>query len=190
MAAMPLDAAPPPPPSYVEVAAGLMTPLGDDTYETYTDSSFKLALRVGIGVANHVAFELGGDWTPANAPHNNLFELTANRFRVLAGVRVEKAFAQRAMLFLRLGVGPDIVAAKATGTFLGATFERKDSDVGIALEVGGGVAVTLGSFVIGGQLALPIGIHFHGDDPNDPNDFNYDYTGVDLDFLGFVQTRF
>ena len=48
--------------------------------------------------------------------------------------------------------------------------------------------IALGGVLLSAQLALPIALHFDDDDPNDPEDFDLEYTGVDLDFLFAVGT--
>jgi hypothetical protein len=70
----------------------------------------------------------------------------------------------------------------------GIAFDAEQTDVGLALELGGGIEVRLGSVIVSGQLALPMALHFDDDDPADSKDFDFEYTGVDLDLLFAVGT--
>jgi len=58
--------------------------------------------------------------------------------------------------------------------------ENSDTDVGFALEAGGGLWFDVGSVQVGGQFALPLGFHADGSD----NDIDLDdYMSVDVDLL-------
>lgn len=188
---------------YFEGVVGLAVPiadLNDDSnsldYDTAFDESLKLGVRAGSGTGPS-AFELTLDFTPLNNdisfgfPGGSL-DVDVLRFRALAGLRHRTAVGKGrgVVVFGRVGAGLDVLHYGASGSFLGIEYERSETDPGLALEVGGGVAVRLGGkLYLGGQLALPMAFHFDDDDPNDAEDADLEYGGVDLDLLFTVGTR-
>ena len=99
------------------------------------------------------------------------------RWGILGPGGIARAFASD----LRTA-GLDLVHWSVSGSVLGIDFEDSGTDLGIAAEVAGGVAINLGSVAVGGQLGLPMAFHFEDEDDSD-NDPDLDYTGVDLDLL-------
>jgi hypothetical protein len=180
-----------------ELVVGLALPLGDDDYADVVDSSLKLGVRGGTTPAAGVGFELGLDWTPINDDYGGSvpgfsWDVSWNRFRLLGGARVgvlAGSASQPVQLFARFGAGLDIVHTSWRVSTPFGRDEGRETDVGLALEVGGGVLVSLGQVAIGAQIALPMGFHFDDND-DDPQRVDLDYTSVDLDILFTIATAF
>ncbi len=169
----------------VEVAAGGALPLADDDYTDVVDNSVKFAARAASVGDRGVGVELGLDVTPVSLETSQFFGLEASawRFRGLVGARGQAPLGAKAVGFVRGGAGVDVARYAVTGSLLGQSIDNSETDVGLALELGGGVGVRVGGALISAQLALPIAMHFDDDDPNDATDFDLEYTGIDLDFL-------
>ena len=179
--------------SYLELAPGIMVPVSDSEYTAGTNNSFKLGARLGLALAAHVAFEFTGDWTRLNEAPRQFFDVKATRYRILAGTRIEGRLGRRAHLFGRVAVGSDIIHAnvRTQGSVVGTRFELDETDLGVAVEFGTGVVVEVTPrFAVGAQFALPIGLHYNADDPEDSGDLDLEYKAVDLDFLAAMQLRF
>lgn len=172
---------------FFEVVTGLAIPVADDDYEDYTDETFKLGVRAGTETSKRGGLELGLDWTPYENDGNDVLTVSFNRFRALIGGRFGSRIGTRARAFGRIAAGADIVHGSAKFMLLGLESETSDTDVGLALEFGGGVAFDVGKVSLGFQLAVPLAFHFSEDDPADNADIAFDYTGVDIDLLAFVQ---
>lgn len=177
---------------YVEAFAGASIPVADEDYDDAFDATFAVGARAGGG-GGPLAFEGSFEWAPGNFDGDTTLgglELSTSRVRLLGGVRGRSRLGRSATGFVRVGVGAEIATARVSGTVLGIAVDSSDSDTGFAVEAGAGVAVTSGSLVVGGQLALPIGIHRDPDDPSDPDDVDFDYTSVDAALLVTLGTRF
>jgi len=175
---------------FVELGGGLTVPLTDDTYTSYIDPSANLFARFGGGGPT-----IGGmasvEWSPLAADSSFL---SFNRFRILGHIVVHHLVAPKVELTARAGAGLDILHEHAQLDVLGTRFEGSDTDVGLALEFGGGIwfSVGAGSTQVGAELALPISYHSKTGNPNNPNDPNnatFDFTGLDLDVLAAVRLR-
>jgi len=176
--------------AFLEGDVGLMTPLGDDDYESSIDESLKLGLRFGTRTGPR-ALDLSFDFTPANDELDSvLADVGIQRYRLMAGGRIEHRINPKTYLFVRGAVGLDLVHISASGSLLGQRFENSETDLGLALEVSGGLMFDLGQLSIGGKLGLPFAFHFDDDDPDDPDDFDLEYTGVDLDVAFVVDVKF
>jgi len=183
--------------SFGEVVAGVAIPIGDDTYDGIVDESFRLGVRGGSLSERGVGFELGVDWTAVNddvggaVPGLASLDVSWNRFRVLGGARVGKLVGHKTPVFAfaRLGAGVDLIHLNVTATVLGVESEKSETDAGLALEVGGGLLVPIGSVAAGVQIAVPMGFH-SDDDDSDPTTVEHDYTSYDLDLLATVSTSF
>jgi hypothetical protein len=182
--------------SFGEVVAGVAIPLGDDDYSDVVDESFKLGVRGGSMPAGGIGIEGGVDWTSINDDIGGevlgqSFDVAWNRFRVLAGARFGKVMGGETpvLVFARAGAGIDLIHVSVTTEILGNETEDSETDTGLALEVGGGALVSLGSVAIGAQIAVPMGFHFEDDD-GDASTFDADYTSYDLDILGTIATTF
>src|SRR5262245_27674914 len=71
--------------SYIELAGGISIPVGDDDWTNAVETSPKIALRAGA-FPNEMGFFVGADWSPVNTDYQNqVFDVTAHRFRLMAG---------------------------------------------------------------------------------------------------------
>ena len=169
--------------SFVEVAGGVSLPLSDDNWTDAVESSPLLALRVGA-FPNEIGGYVSADWMPTNTDaEGGTFpggstDISAHRFRLMVGPLFHHAISNTLAVTGRACVGADIAYASASGTVLGASYDESETDVGLGFEFGGGVWARLGGIELGGEVAIPIGLH---DDDNDVIDF--DYTSVDLQLL-------
>ena len=175
---------------FVELGGGLALPLSDDEYTDYVDTSATLFARIGGGGA--IAGMFSVDFTPLAA---NSANLNFNRFRFQGHVVVRKQVAPKIELSGRFGAGLDLIHESFEITFLGQRVSGSDTDLGLALEVGGGIWFSVGSgggVQIGAEVCLPISYHnTEGNraNPQDPDNARFDYTSVDLDILGGVRLR-
>lgn len=173
--------------SFLELAGGISIPLGDDEWTNLVESSPKLALRAGA-VPKQLGFVVSADWTPVNTDAGSWSvpgasgDVSAHRFRILVGPMIRHAVSNTLSVTATAGIGADIAHASAEATVLGANFESSETDVGLGFEVGGGVWFKVGGVEVGGQVAVPFGIH---DDDNDTLDFSY--TSYDFEILGGVR---
>lgn len=185
-----LAAAPASADSFVGASGGVMIPLGDSHqdkmgWSDQVSSSPKVGVRVGgVGTAG-LGGMLTADWTPISDNYPPQFgDVSAHRFRILAHLLFEKLVAPKLTVAFRLGGGIDI--AHATADVPGNS-DPSDTDVGWAVEVGGGVWWSVGTLDIGGELALPVGGHSH--QANELGEIPFDYTSYDLDLLFVVRLR-
>ena len=177
---------------FTEGVVGGMVPLADDEYTDTVDASLKLGVRAGSLGERGAGVELALDFTPVSFNGPSSFgdvETTARRFRALVGGRFQHALRGPGFLFVRAGAGVDVGNVSTQGTFLGVEVDEGQTDLGLALEFGGGVGVELGSVYVGAQVALPMAFHFDDNDPDDPDDYDFEYTGIDLDLLFAVGAR-
>lgn len=176
---------------YFEGVAGLTVPVGDDDWDQFADESLKLGIRAGGG-GGPTALELGGDITlvsPDADVENLPGDFSSQQYRILIGAR-HRIPVGKATMFLRGAGGVDVFHYSISGTVLGVDFERSETDPGLALEVGGGLSVPVGpSLYVGAQAAVPMAFHFDGDDPNDDNDADLEYTAYALDVMFTIGTR-
>jgi hypothetical protein len=182
--------------SFGEVVAGVAIPLGDEDYSDVVDESFKLGLRGGTLPTGGIGLEGGIDWTAINDDiggevFGQSFDVAWNRFRILAGARVGKITGGDTPVYVfgRAAAGVDLVHVSVTAEVLGVESEDSETDAGLALEVGGGALVSIGSVALGAQVAVPMGFHFEDDDGDDST-IDHDYTSYDLDILATVATSF
>lgn len=173
--------------SFVDIAGGLSIPMGDDDWTEVAESSPKLALRIG-SLPQNIGGMLQADWTPTNTDTTSgqfpggSADISAHRFRVLLGAVFRHDISNSLAFSGRAGAGIDVAYASSSVEFLGNRTETSDSDVGLALEVGGGLWFKSGSMWIGGEVAIPIAMHDHD------GDIDFQYTSYDLDVL--VGVRF
>ena len=171
--------------SYVGLAAGLALPMSDEQYTDTVDSSPVIGLRVGA-VPNKIGGYLSFEWMPANLETDEVFglDVTAHRFRLMVGPELHHPVSNTLSVTGRAGIGLDIAHSNVSGTILGTTVDDSETDVGLGFEFGGGLWAHVGGVHVGGEIALPVGIH---DDDPDEMDYNYDYTAVDLQLLFSVR---
>ncbi len=169
--------------SFVDLFGGISIPLEDEDWTDAVESSPVLGLRVG-STTKQIGGYLSADWMPTNTDAQgwNLpatsGDVSAHRFRLMVGPLFQHTVSNTLAVTARAGIGADIAHASISGTVGTIGFEESETDVGLGFEFAGGVWFKLGSLAVGGELALPIGIH---DDDNDVLDFNY--TSVDLQIL-------
>lgn len=166
--------------TFVEGDLGFAAPIGDDEYDDVVDTSIKLAARIGSRSGTK-AFDVSLDFTPVSDNVNNLLiDIDFQRYRLMFGARHEHLLGPKTRLVFRGAAGIDLV--RASGEVLGV--EYGETDVGLALEVSAGVMFDVGSKAkLGGKLGLPMAFHFDDNDPDDPDDGDFEYTGIDLDFM-------
>jgi hypothetical protein len=179
---------------FVELAIGEMSPLGDDEWDSKQDGVAKLGIHGGSWANRGLGFELGLDYTGLDSYHAEALGQSVDgdfsRVRLLIGGRFAAPIAHKLRAFGRLLVGADYVRGSLdlSGPINAG---RTESDVGLGLEIGGGVLYSLGdAFAIGAQIAIPMAFHFTPQDiPNDQwADFEYD--AYDLDLMLTVATAF
>lgn len=170
----------------IELAGGFTTPVSDDQWNDYVESSPKLAVRAGT-VGSKVGGLLSVDWSPLNTDDTGFgnVDVSAHRFRLQAMAVVHHR-AGKILASFRGGLGLDVATVSINGNFFGIQIDESDTDVGLALEVAGGIWFPVGGVEIGGELALPIS--FHDDGPDNDIDLE-EYTSVDLDLLFAVRFR-
>ncbi len=174
---------------YIELVAGAMLPLGEEEYSDFVDSSFKLGVRGGVWARKGGGFEMALDWTPVDndLQGGQFVDIEINRFRLQVGGRGGAMVAPHVKIFGRLLFGVDYI--RASGDVLG--FDYEETDVGLAVEVGGGVLVNVAdALAVGVQFAVPMAFHFEEDDPDDDTDSDLEYNAYDLDILFTVATPF
>jgi hypothetical protein len=171
--------------NFIEAVGGAMLPVEDSQWTDYVDSGPKLAVRIGGSGSGNIGGMFSADWTPITEDDQgfgNAFDISSNRFRLLVNVFMDRKMGPKLTAQIRGGAGIDIASVHVTGDLgpLGM-FDNSDSDVGLALEVAGGLWFQAGESVqLGGELALPLG--FHGD--RDENDITLEeYSSLDIDLL-------
>lgn len=173
---------------YTELIVGLGVPLAEDDYKDLWDPSLRLGVRAGTSPRAFV-FEGSLDFTLGNFDDARTpsAEISGNRIRMLGGFRWRAPVGRTGTAFVRAGGGIDFTTVRVETSLL--PIEQSESDLGLALEFGGGVSFQTGPVYVGGQLALPIGLHF--DDETTLVGFPiFDYTAIDLDLLFTLGTNF
>lgn len=169
--------------SFVDLFGGISIPVEDEDWTNAVESSPVLGLRVG-SAPNQIGGYLSADWMPTNTDAQgwsvpgSAGEVEAHRFRLMVGPLFRSSVSNTLAVTARAGIGADIAYASVSGNVFGATFESSETDVGLGFEFAGGLWFQLGSVAVGGEVALPIGIH---DDDNE--DIDFVYTSVDLQIL-------
>jgi hypothetical protein len=173
--------------NFVQALAGVQLPAGDSDWTDTADVSPKLQVRAGTlqhGLGGMIAF----DWTPEQLtsrltmPAGFNTGASAHRFRILVQGLVRQPVGPKLALEARGGVGLDLAHASYDYTLLGVHQQDARTDVGYALEVGGGAWWHLGSgsLEVGAELAVPIG---HHDSPSQNGSVGFVYTSYDIDLL-------
>ena len=169
--------------SFVELAGGLTTPLGDDDWSNSVESSPKLALRLGA-FPHEVGGFLSADWTPYETDADGGWgtEVSAHRFRLMGGVMFHHMVSNTLVVTGRGSVGADIAHAKATIPLF--NIEVSDTDTALGFEMGIGLFFKTGRMELGGEVAIPIAIHDH---EGGQDRIAMQYTSYDLDILFCVR---
>lgn len=174
-----LEAAPARADSFLDLVGGISIPVGDSDWTDQVESSPKLAVRAG-SIPDNVGAFVSADWTPENTDFKAQFpnaDVSAHRFRLLAGVAFQSPQKANLILTGRAGIGADIAHASVNNTILG---DFSDTDTGFAFEMGVGLWVKLGSVAVGGEVALPISHHDHA---ASQNGIEFKYTSFDVDLM-------
>ena len=169
--------------SFVELAGGITTPLGDDDWEANVEPSPKLALRLGA-FPNEVGGFFSADWTPYESDADGTWgaEVSAHRFRLMGGVMFHHMVSNTLVVTGRGSIGADIAHANARIPIF--NIEVSDTDTALGFEMGVGLFFKTGRMELGGELAIPIAIHDH-DGGQDRIEMHY--TSYDLDVLFCVR---
>lgn len=170
--------------NFISAVGGVMLPVEDSQWTGYVDSGPKLAVRIGGAGSGNIGGMFSADWTPITEDEDGFagFDVTSHRYRLLVNVFAEHKMGPKLTALVRGGAGIDIAYVHATADLgLLGKFDNSDSDVGLALEVAGGLWFQAGESVqLGGELALPLG--FHGD--RDENSITLEeYSSLDIDLL-------
>lgn len=167
---------------FAEAIVGVAAPIGDDTYDDAVDASFRVGFRVGSLALEPdepgLGFEVGADWTPLSSDIDVFMNESFHRVRVMGGVRLVYPATDGVRVTGRFAAGIDYTRATVGGEVFGVEFESTETDVGFALDPSLAVQAVLGTSAVGLQIGVPIGIH---DEQGD--EFDIDYTSVDLDIL-------
>src|SRR5689334_14128099 len=105
--------------NFVEVAGGVMTPVGDSVWTDYVESGPKLGVKLG-GYGETLGAILSVDWTPVNTDNQGFQiggfsqDVSAHRFRLLASVGAKKHLAAKLTGTVRVGGGLDIQRVAVT----------------------------------------------------------------------------
>lgn len=166
---------------FAEAVIGVGIPLGEEDYEDVVDPGLKAGVRAGA--SNGV--EIGADYTDLGGVSVLATDVTFARYRAMAGFRhrIPAGKGGKSTVFFRGAAGVDVVQAHAVTEILGNTAENDETDVGLAVELGGGFQAAFGNVFVGAHFAVPIAFHFDDDDPDDDQDFDLEYTSYDLDLL-------
>lgn len=171
---------------FAEAVIGVGIPLAEDDYQDSTDPGLKVGFRAGSkSVTGSTGVEIGGDYTDLGGFTVLATDVDFRRFRGLLGVRhhIPAGKSGKASLFVRAGVGVDVIQIHSFTEIFGNTVETDETDAGVAAELGFGVHADLGSAFVGAHVAVPMAFHFDEDDPDDDEDADLEYTGIDLDLL-------
>jgi hypothetical protein len=170
--------------NFISAVGGVMLPVEDGQWTDYVDSGPKLAVRIGGAGSGNIGGMFSADWTPITEDNEGFagLDITSNRFRLLVSVFADRKMGPKLTAQVRAGAGIDIAYVHVTGD-LGpfGRVDNSDSDVGLALEVAGGLWFQAGEGLqVGGELALPLG--FHGD-RDENNIMLEEYSSLDIDLL-------
>ena len=176
----------------LELAGGISIPAGDKNWTNIANTSPKLGLRIGEMVGDFGGM-LQVDWTPVSLNNSGgsfgvgSTDVSAHVFRVLADFAVQHHILEHLVVSGRAGIGIDIAHASASFTLLGNTTSRSDTDVGLAVEFGGGVFYDFGGGTqIGGEIAVPIGNHSSA---SQNGSIPFQYALEDVDLLAVLRFR-
>ncbi len=165
---------------FVDFFGGIAAPLGDNNWTNLVDTSPKLGVRAG-GLNGAFGGLLQVDWTPENhnAQNSAYASFAGHRFRVLVQGLAMQHVAPKISIVERAGAGIDVAYASYDIVVIGS---HSTTDVGVGFEFGGGVWIDVSpSMQLGGELAVPIGLHSHK--ASSAGDITLDYTSYDLDVL-------
>jgi hypothetical protein len=181
---------------FVELFGGRVMPVADRDYNSRFDETYKLGTRFGAGTRT-VAIEASLDFSPMNDKESQFATTDMTRVRILGGGRLTMPIgssvdvlgrAMTAHVFGRFAGGLDLAHVDVVVHLFGPDIEDTVMDFGLALELGGGLMFDVGQVSFGGQVALPMAMHFNK--PDEPYYPDLDYTGIDLDLTFVASLRF
>jgi hypothetical protein len=176
----------------LELVGGISIPAGDSNWTNIADTSPKLGARIGA-MRDDIGGMLQLDWTPVNLKNmGGSFGVgdasaAAYAFRVLADFAFQHHVRPNLVISARAGLGIDVAHGSGQVTILGVTSSTSSSDVGLAVEFGGGLWYDFGGTQVGGELAVPIGNHSSKGTTSDP--ISFQYASYDVDILLGVRLR-
>jgi len=155
--------------------------MSDKQYTDTVDTSPVIGARVGA-YPNSIGGYLSLEWMPADVKNDGALglDISAHRFRLLAGPELHHEVSNTLAVTGRAGIGLDIAHDSVSGSVLGVPVDSSETDLGLGFEFGAGLWFHIGGVEVGGEVSLPIAIH---DDNANENDYDYNYTSVDLQLL-------
>lgn len=173
--------------SFFELSGGASIPVGDDDWDNTGEPSPKLRLRAGGSGDNKIGGFVAADWTPqqtdaqsSSGPFAST-DISAHRFRFLIGPQLDAKLSGPLTFTGRVAIGADIARVSGDFTVVGVRSEFSDTDIGFAFEVGGGLWARFGNLQVGGELALPIGLH--DDVADEQGEITFEWTSYDVDIM-------
>jgi hypothetical protein len=176
----------------LELAGGVSIPAGDSNWENIAKTSPKLGVRIGDFFTQDLGVMLQADWTPVSLNNSGAAfgigeaAFAAHVFRVLIDFAGQHHVTEHIVLSGRAGIGIDIAHASGSISVGGVSGSRADTDVGLAVEFGGGVWYDFGGTQVGGEIAVPIGNHSAA---SENGSFAFQYAMWDVDILAGVRLR-
>jgi hypothetical protein len=174
---------------YGEVVAGFLVPAGDGDYRDAIAPSLKIGMRAGylpnLGPRRlRWGFELAFDYSRLRDDVVDTSEGAFSFFRIrgMFGTRAIYQYKPGWHVFGRALVGVDMFSTEVDGIALGTRYTDSDVDVGLALELSGGLLVNMGKVALGAQLGIPVGVQFD-DGVNDVTAYDAAFVSVDIDLL-------
>ena len=176
----------------LELVGGVSIPAGDSNWENIAKTSPKLGIRLGDFFTQDLGVMLQADWTPVSLNNSGAAfgigeaAFAAHVFRVLIDFAGQHHVTEHIVLSGRAGIGIDIAHASGSISVGTTTGSRADTDVGLAVEFGGGVWYDFGGTQVGGEIAVPIGNHSAA---SENGSFAFQYAMWDVDILAGVRLR-
>lgn len=168
--------------NFFEADLGAAVPIADDDYDNNVSNSLKLGVRLGTAT-KFGGLDLSIDFTPfSDDLSSDAIDVSIQRYRFMLGGRYVHPITPKARFYVRAAGGLDLIHYNVSGSIIGIDIDQSETDAGIALQFDTGVLFDLGKVSVGARLGVPLAFHFNDDDPNDPNDADLSYTGVDIDF--------
>jgi hypothetical protein len=146
-----------------EAGVGVVVPVAGTSYRQEFDVSPSLWLA-GVYLppyeGRNLGVEMGIEYTPYQDEYRayNGASTDFSRVRAQLGARYLRTLAPDLTGFARALAGVDMVSWTQRGK-IGVAYTDDDTHLGVALEFGAGVLYRVGPITVGGQLAVPIGIH-------------------------------
>jgi hypothetical protein len=168
--------------------------VADGDYGDVMRPSGKLVLR-GVyfpSVIERAALRWGLEMSADFIPHRDEFvpdgpgvgQLQFYRVRLIIGPRFVLERPSH-FLFARAGLGLDLLGIEEDSRVGNFEVHDSDEDVGLAFELGGGIAWRVGPVTLGVQVALPMALQ-RSSGTGDVSAFDADWFAFDIDVVGTV----